>query len=516
MIPAMSDSPASGLPPAHAGTPPAPPVAPATPGPSGSSGPQPATRLPLWRWMVEGLRGAAFLRPRTGDAAPGPWQLLVLVALPAAALLAAERFTVPGPAQFEPAAWLAPWWISLALLWCAWCALPRGTGPAGGGGRLAAWFALSSWAPLPVLLLSSALQVWAVRYPGAWPGPSALDGAMLALVLLGLVAVLRMSAAFFVTRTRLALFTLATVVLTGAGLWTYPGPSWTEAAPEAPVRAEGDAEPDADTAPELEPEPLRLSQEVFEAQQALWERQVQALVPQRDGVVDVYGLVFAPFAGENVFRRESTMVRELLEERFGARGRVLQLLNHADTAATHVWATPRNLERAVAALGARMDRAHDVLVVYLTSHGGQDHRLAADHWPLEVEPVTPELLRRLLDQAGIRHRVVAVSACYSGGWIEPLATEATLVMTAADATHTSYGCGRLSELTFFGRAVFDEQLRQTHSFTQAFARAVPLIRQREIDAGKDDGFSNPQIRVGPAIAPVLDAMAARLDAAPVR
>ena len=84
-------------------------------------------------------------------------------------------------------------------------------------------------------------------------------------------------------------------------------------------------------------------------------------------------------------------------------------------------------------------------------------------------------------------------------------------MTAADATHTSYGCGRLSELTFFGRAVFHEQLRQTHSFTEAFAKAVPLIQQREVEAGKADGFSNPQIRVGKQIAPVLQALEQRLQ-----
>ncbi len=86
-------------------------------------------------------------------------------------------------------------------------------------------------------------------------------------------------------------------------------------------------------------------------------------------------------------------------------------------------------------------------------------------------------------------------------------------MTAADATHTSYGCGRLSELTFFGRAMFNEELRKTRSFEAAFAAAVPLIRQREIDAGKDDGFSNPQISMGEKIRPVLDQLARRLDAA---
>jgi hypothetical protein len=161
-----------------------------------------------------------------------------------------------------------------------------------------------------------------------------------------------------------------------------------------------------------------------------------------------------------------------------------------------------------------MDKDNDVLVVYLTSHGGSDFKLAASHWPLEVEPLTPQLLRAALDRAGIRNRVIAVSACYSGGWVAPLASDNTLVMTAADATHTSYGCGRLSELTYFGRAMFDEQLRNTHSFEQAFANAVPIIKQREIDAGKDDGFSNPQISVGSGIRPLLQNLEKRLQALP--
>jgi hypothetical protein len=113
----------------------------------------------------------------------------------------------------------------------------------------------------------------------------------------------------------------------------------------------------------------------------------------------------------------------------------------------------------------------------------------------------------MLDEAGIRNRVIAVSACYSGGWIEPLRNEDTLVMTAADADHTSYGCGSRSDLTYFGRAVFDEQLRKTKSFEDAFRAAVPVIRQREIEAKKDDGFSNPQIFVGREIHALLDELA---------
>jgi hypothetical protein len=52
--------------------------------------------------------------------------------------------------------------------------------------------------------------------------------------------------------------------------------------------------------------------------------------------------------------------------------------------------------------------------------------------------------------------------------------------------------------------VFDEQLRKTLSFEDAFAAAVPVIKRRELDAKKEDGFSNPQISVGKNIRTVLD------------
>ena len=94
----------------------------------------------------------------------------------------------------------------------------------------------------------------------------------------------------------------------------------------------------------------------------------------------------------------------------------------------------------------------------------------------------------------IRWRVIIVSACYAGGFIEPLRGPTTLVMTAADATHTSFGCGAASDFTYFAKALFDEQLRTTRSFERAFAAALPVIREREREQGQE--FSNPQIALG--------------------
>lgn len=481
-----------------------------------------ATRLPLRVWLREGLRATWFRRPRTGAASPTPWQLLVLSLLGAVLLLAGARLEIPGPAQFDARAWLAPMWSTLVLLWCAWWAMrpvaggvPHGAGETGTvvpRGGLAAWYALTIWAPMVPTLLLYGLLGASVRWPQMWAHPAADIAFWVAYGLLTvwvIAALIVVSGRFMRSRLHTAAFSLALVGVVGVGMWQFPERPWVPAADALALDDTGAGTTGMAAAPPV----LALTQSVFEAQQALWREQLLTLAPERPGVTDVYGLVFAPYADENVFRRESTMVSELLEQRFDAAGRVMHLLNHAETAASHAWATPENLQRALAALAGRMDRENDVLVVYMTSHGARNHELAASHGPLQVAPVTPEMLRRWLDDAGIRNRVIAVSACYSGGWVEPLATDSTLVMTAADATHTSYGCGTRSELTFFGRAVFHEQLRQTHSFEQAFAAAVPLIQQREVDAGKADGFSNPQIRVGERIRPVLAALAARLAGA---
>jgi hypothetical protein len=255
----------------------------------------------------------------------------------------------------------------------------------------------------------------------------------------------------------------------------------------------------------------RPTQAVIEAQLEALLSALAAVQAQQAGVVEIFSITFAPYAEENVFSREARMVTQVMAQRFEATGHQLQLQNHAETAATLPWATGLNLQRAIDRMAQKMDREEDILFIHLTSHGAHNSRLAASFEPLEVDEVTPDLLKTWLDAAGIRYRVISISACYSGAWIGPLGTPDTLVMTAADAHHTSYGCGRKSDLTFFGRAMFDEQLRTTYSFETAHREARTVIEQREIKAGKDDGYSNPQIFVGEKIRGKLAALEARLN-----
>jgi hypothetical protein len=256
-------------------------------------------------------------------------------------------------------------------------------------------------------------------------------------------------------------------------------------------------------------EPFQLTQELIELQPLLLRDKLASIKAGPTGATNMYAITFSPYAAEDVFRRESALVAEVMQQRFGATDRTIQLVNSAGTATVWPWATPLNLKRAIGRMAEVMDRERDILFIHLTSHGARNGQLSADFEPLTVGMVTPAVLSAMLDEAGIRYRVISVSACYSGSWIEPLANFDTLVMTAADADHTSYGCGRGSELTYFGRAMYAEALQTTWSFEQAHAASRTVIDQRERATGKNDGFSNPQIRVGETIRAKLAQFAAQ-------
>ncbi|MES2281210.1 MAG: C13 family peptidase [Pseudomonadota bacterium] len=455
-------------------------------------------------WLIEGARAGIFLKPRVAGLSPLPGQLMLLLALVLAVGIAVPRAAVMGPARFDIQAFLSYWWIAGVFIGLAWWLhgapqAAQDSRTARVAGTVVLWLVATLVPELASNVVGAAMAHGWLK--GAWlQSPLVAWGVYLSFTVWSLAVGVTLLARMAGYSWRIVVAACVLAACSALTIWQFSARGWER------DYSQGD---DSAKRPRLQ-----LSQGVFEAQQALLNRQIGSLAPQRPGVADVYALVFAPYADEDVFLRESTLASQVIASRFDAEGRVLHLLNHATATETRVWATPLNLQRAIAGIAQRMDRDNDVLVVYVTSHGAKDFRLAASHWPLQLEELTPAILRKAMDEAGIRHRVIGISACFSGGWIEPLASDDTLVMTAADATHTSYGCGRLSELTFFGRAMFDEQLRRTHSFETAFAAAVPLIRQREIDAGKPDGFSNPQIRVGKDVAPVLKALEQRLDALP--
>lgn len=251
-----------------------------------------------------------------------------------------------------------------------------------------------------------------------------------------------------------------------------------------------------------------------ERQRALIESAVAGLAPQRPGQPDLYVVGVGGDSTEDVFRNETVYLDTLMSQRFGARGRVVTLINHSDSLirTPRPLATLENLRAVLAGVGRTMDRDQDVLLLFMTMHGTPQHQLFVQMAPVYFDLIDPRQLRKALDDAGIRNRVLVISACYSGGFVPALKNDDTLILTAAHRNRPSFGCGPDSDATYFGRAFLVDALNDTADFVAAFERAKARIAERE----KEEGFrpSRPQISIGKQILPRLQAWQSQLVPGP--
>jgi hypothetical protein len=253
----------------------------------------------------------------------------------------------------------------------------------------------------------------------------------------------------------------------------------------------------------------RLTQEeVFHRQGRLLDERLAALAPERPGVADLYFVGVAADSGQDTFYSEVASIKELLDERFDTAGRSIVLVNNPASLTEHPIATVSNLRDTLAYLGNTIDTEEDVVLLHIATHGGDDHRLAFDLPPLELDQLTPSALARMLADSGIKWKVIVISACYAGGFIEPLRDDNTLIITAADAFHSSFGCNYDSDYTWFSEALYDEALRESFSFAEAFDAAKKAVSERE----RAEGYppSNPQIAMGKSIREKLAVLEKRL------
>ncbi len=236
---------------------------------------------------------------------------------------------------------------------------------------------------------------------------------------------------------------------------------------------------------------------VYYSQPYLMNEVEDGLLPGRPRLTDAYFVGFAGDAAQDVFMKEVNFARRLFDNRFHTGGRSVSLVNNATTVGRLPIASFSNLDRVLHDVARAMNPQEDILFLYLTSHGSEQHELAVNFWPLTLNQVTPQALRAALDDAGIKWRVLLISACYSGGFIAPLADDSTLILTAADADNTSFGCGSIDDFTYFGKAVLEEQLTQNQQFIAALRNAITAIGERE--RREHVHPSNPQLSVGAAI-----------------
>src|SRR5712692_8260005 len=203
---------------------------------------------------------------------------------------------------------------------------------------------------------------------------------------------------------------------------------------------------------------------------------------------------FGLFGDQGVFRSEATGAAQVVAGRFGS-GPINVQYNSKKGGGATIEGLATSLQ--VAANG--MDAENDILFLILTSHGSRAG-LAVKAGRL-TQTLTPSNLAEMLARTGMRYKVVVISACYSGIFIPRLANPDTLVITAADADHPSFGCRDKAKWTYFGNAFFNVALRQAKSLKDAFVVARSLVKKRELRERFEP--SNPLMTVGENVQPLV-------------
>lgn len=218
-----------------------------------------------------------------------------------------------------------------------------------------------------------------------------------------------------------------------------------------------------------------------------------ALKPQRPGIVDAYVVVVA-LDGDPVFSREAREAGRVLANRFDAAGHTIVLANDEGESRADAAGSPHTLELALARVAELMDKNEDVLVLYSTSHGEPGMGLVYKDLQRGGGVISPVRLADVLKSLGIRNRLLILQACFSGQFIPKLEDPNSIVVAAAAADRSSFGCQAGNDWTFFGDALINHAFRQPLPLDTQLRRAMVLIAAAE-DRDKLEP-SNPQVSVG--------------------
>ncbi len=452
--------------------------------------------------MLDGVRAAFLLRPRSDALAATGTHFIVLLALYLIAATATAWFDTAAPRLFNGNGIVVILADAALTLIAAWILVRQLSRPA------------LLWGTAAVTLATTLAVVVLIDWPlGHFlPRLAAQNGwAAIALELLRniwwlliLIGITRLLVPRVGLRALVA--ALMAFAVSGAAWWFLPGQSIFST---QTVQAAATMDPDVTgNVDEIDDDvvdaPSFSAEAVMFNQASLLRDALDAIKPRVPGKTNLYVISFAGDGSDDVFRNEAEYVERLFSERFDNTGRVLTLINNPSTVTTRPLATLTNLRLGVQELASKMDPEQDILLVFLTSHGSEEHQLFVDLPPLPLEQIEPVDLRRALrTQPDLRWKVLIVSACYSGGFIKPLRDDGTMVITAARADRTSFGCGSDSKITWFGKAFFADALNKTTSLREAFDLASADVRQWEADEDTEER-SEPQIASNRRIEAKLD------------
>ena len=239
--------------------------------------------------------------------------------------------------------------------------------------------------------------------------------------------------------------------------------------------------------------PPTFAEDAFYAQNQVLNKSLEAVQYGEFAQSHWYFLGVAGAGYQDVFKSEVERIKEQFDTRFGTFGRSLVLINNPTTRTKIPIASRTSMDLALRRIGQQMNRESDVLFLYMTSHG-LPNQFEMENAPIDLNDVDPKWLKESLDKAGIRWRVIVISACYSGSFVPALQDDNTLIITASAADRASFGCSNEADYTYFGRAFFDQAMREQTSVSAAFEQAKATVAQWESAQGFE--ASEPQWSIG--------------------
>jgi hypothetical protein len=240
-----------------------------------------------------------------------------------------------------------------------------------------------------------------------------------------------------------------------------------------------------------------ITKESGERQRGLIDAQVARFSKEPVSGARVFFLGFAGFGEERVFAEEIKLAAQRVGGKFGSSMRSVLLLNDRRDLSTQPFASTSSLRYSLGEIARVMNRDEDVLFLALSSHGSRDSTIAVSNTGMADEGLSARTLAELLEESGIKWRVIVVSACFSGAFVKPLSDDHTIVITAASKSRSSFGCSDQRDLTYFGEAFYRDALPRAPDLRTAFETSRKDIRRRE----KEEEFtpSKPQAFFGAEI-----------------
>jgi hypothetical protein len=212
-------------------------------------------------------------------------------------------------------------------------------------------------------------------------------------------------------------------------------------------------------------------------------------------------VAFAPDARRAGFVADVDAAQRTMDERWDTQRRSVVLVNSPATVAERPFASITHLREVLLEIGDIIDTDDDVVMVYVTGNSNADHTLTAVNPPLELAALSPQGLKQLLDAANIRWRIIIVSTCEAGAWIDALKDDETIVIASSAAGVRGAECAGSLRPGAFASAFFGDAMRRSDDIRAAFDIARKQLATQHA--------AEPVMSVGAAIGEQLKSLRQR-------